>query len=181
MERLSAQGAIVKPAEIKPQADPRCVIAQPVTLEGLTLRGGQRVDLADHPTIDCATAATFARFVDELLAPLAKGLFETSIIAIGTGPGFECRTRDHVAGAKLSAHAKGLAIDITEIKFAGGRIYQVGKMDDDAERGFDRAARSAACGYFHTALGPGSDAFHTKHWHVDLEPRGSDGKSKFCQ
>ncbi|MEJ0093484.1 MAG: extensin family protein [Methylocella sp.] len=181
METLAAQGVVAKPAAIEASSDRRCLIAQPVTLEALTLRGGQRVDLPDRPTVACITAATFANFTNELLVPLAKGAFDASIIAIGTGPGFECRTRDHVVGAKLSAHATGLAIDIAEIKFTGGRTYQVGKMADETERGFDRAARSAACGYFHTALGPGSDAFHANHWHFDLEPRGSDGTSKFCQ
>jgi hypothetical protein len=171
----------VKSVKIEAQADPHCAIAQPVSLESLALRSGQRVDLPDRPTLDCATAATFASFVDEALAPLVKGSFGASITAIATGPGFECRTRDYVAGATLSEHAAGLAIDIASITFGGGRVYQVGQMTDAAERAFDRAARAAACGYFHTALGPGADAFHSSHWHVDLESRGSDGKSKFCQ
>jgi hypothetical protein len=147
----------------------------------LAPKGGRRIDLPDHPTLDCIAALTFARYVRELLVPLARGAFDAAIVAIGTGPGYDCRQRDHVNGAKLSAHAKGLAIDIADIKFGGGRVYQVGNMPDDAERAFDSAARSAACGYFHTALGPGADAFHSHHWHFDLEARGGDGKSKFCQ
>jgi hypothetical protein len=178
---LLAKGVVFKPAKMEPPADPRCVVAQPVTVESLAAPGGQRIDLPDRPTVDCVTATTFASFVAEALAPLAKGSFDASIAAIRTGPGFDCRMRDHLAGGKLSEHAKGLAIDIASIAFAGGRIYQVGAMADDAERAFDHAARAAACGYFHTALGPGADAFHSSHWHVDLESRGSDGKSKFCQ
>lgn len=178
---LIAAGAAVKPVTIGAQADPLCAVAQPVSLESLALRSGQRVDLPDRPTLDCVTAATFASFVDEALAPLVKGSFGASITAIATGPGFECRTRDYVAGAKLSEHAAGLAIDIASITFGGGRVYQVGQMTDAAERAFDHAARAAACGYFHTALGPGADSFHNNHWHVDLEARGRDRKSKFCQ
>jgi hypothetical protein len=172
---------VFKPAKIEPQSDPRCMVAEPVTVESLASPNGQRIDLPDHPTIDCSTAATFATFVGEALAPLAKGSLDASILAIRTGPGFDCRTRDHLADAKLSEHAKGLAIDIASIAFAGGRVYQVGAMADGAKRAFDHAARAAACGYFHTALGPGSDAFHSSHWHLDLESRGADGKSKFCQ
>ncbi len=178
---LLAKGAVFKPAKIEAQSDPRCIVAEPVTIESLPSPGGQRIDLPDRPTIDCAAAATFATFVGEALAPLAKGSFDASITAIETGPGFECRTRDRVAGAKLSEHARGLAIDIASIAFAGGRVYQVGAMPNESERAFDRAARAAACGYFHTALGPGADAFHSSHWHLDLESRGADGKSKFCQ
>lgn len=178
---LAAKGAMFKPAKLEPPADPRCVVASPVTVKSLASAGGQRIDLPDRPTIDCITATTFASFVAEALAPLAKGSFDASVAAIRTGPGFDCRTRDHVAGGKISEHARGLAIDIASISFAGGRVYQVGAMADGVERAFDHAARAAACGYFHTALGPGADAFHASHWHVDLESRGADGKSKFCQ
>jgi hypothetical protein len=169
------------PSVSEPSSDVRCVIAQPVTLEALTPRTGQRIEIPDHPTLDCVAALTFSRYVRDLLVPLAKGSFDATIVKIGTGPGFDCRTRDHVDGAKLSAHAKGLAVDIADITFAGGRVYQVGNEPDGIERAFDTAARAAACGYFHTALGPGADAFHVRHWHFDLEPRGGDGKSKFCQ
>jgi hypothetical protein len=178
---LLAKGAVFKPAKIEPQSDPRCIVAEPVTIESFASADGQRIDLPDRPTIDCIAAATFATFVCEALAPLAKGSFDASITSIQTGPGFECRTRDHLVDAKLSEHAKGLAIDIASIAFAGGRVYQVGAMPNESERAFDHAARAAACGYFHTALGPGADAFHSSHWHLDLESRGADGKSKLCQ
>jgi hypothetical protein len=178
---LAAEGAVFNSGGSEPSSDARCAIAQPVTLEALAPRTEHLIDLPDHPTLDCVAALTFGRYVRQLLVPLAKGAFDATIVAIGTGPGFDCRTRDNVDGAKLSAHAKGLAVDIADIIFAGGRIYQVGNLPDGAERDFDTAARAAACGYFHTALGPGADAFHTRHWHFDLEPRGSDGQSKFCQ
>ncbi len=178
---LNAEGAVLEAVNIEAQADPRCAIAQPVRLQSLALPNGQSVDLPDRPTLDCAAAAIFASFVKEALAPLVKGTFDASMVAIGTGPGFECRTRDHVAGGELSAHANGLAIDIASIKLSGGRVYQVGRLANGPERAFDRAARAAACGYFHTALGPGADAFHGNHWHFDIISRGRDGKTKFCQ
>jgi hypothetical protein len=34
---------------------------------------------------------------------------------------------------------------------------------------------------FNTVLGPGSDASHASHIHLDLEPRGAKGNAKFCQ
>lgn len=178
---LAAEGAISKPGETGSPADPRCVIAQPVRLEALAPKNGRRIDLPDRPLLACIEALAFARYVDELLAPLAKGAFDAAISAIATGPGFDCRTRDRVEGAKLSEHAKGLALDIAVITFAGGRTYRVGELADEPARAFDRAARSGACGYFHTALGPGADAAHAHHWHFDLEQRGRDGAAKFCQ
>ena len=32
------------------------------------------------------------------------------------------------------------------------------------------SVRTAACGWFTTVLGPGSDAAHTDHLHVDIAP-----------
>jgi hypothetical protein len=43
------------------------------------------------------------------------------------------------------------------------------------------ALRRAACGWFTTVLGPGSDAAHADHLHLDREPRGRDGESRLCQ
>ena len=34
------------------------------------------------------------------------------VAALDTGPAYECRARNHVAGAKTSAHGKGIAIDL---------------------------------------------------------------------
>ncbi|MGL5116741.1 MAG: extensin family protein [Beijerinckiaceae bacterium] len=30
-------------------------------------------------------------------------------------------------------------------------------------------------------MGPGADAAHANHIHIDIEARGRDGRSKFCQ
>ena len=179
---LAAKGAMFEPAKLEPPADPRCVVAAAGhgRVAGLGRRPAHRP--AGSARRSTASPRRLSRALSRRLwRPLVKGSFDASVAAIRTGPGFDCRTRDHVAGGKISEHARGLAIDIASISFAGGRIYQVGALTDDAERAFDHAARAAACGYFHTALGPGADAFHASHWHVDLESRGADGKSKFCQ
>ncbi|TIS79786.1 MAG: extensin family protein, partial [Mesorhizobium sp.] len=44
---------------------------------------------------------------------------------------------------------------------------------------FLNAVRKAACGPFKTVLGPGSDADHSLHLHLDLAPRRNGGT--FCQ
>jgi hypothetical protein len=60
-------------------------------------------------------------------------------------------------------------------------MIEVGQHKTDLDQAFETAARAGACGYFHTALGPGADSFHETHWHFDLLPRGSTGDAKFCQ
>ena len=117
----------------------------------------------------------------DLLAPLARGTWGVGLSDVWTGPGLECRSRDHIFGAKLSAHGQGLAIDIAQLKLGDGRLVAVGEPKTDVERDFETAARAGGCGYFHTVLGPGSDSYHRTHWHFDLEVRGRDGDGKYCK
>ena len=179
--RLTARSVVAEPIAIGPQPDNRCIVVQPVRLSRLTLPGGDTVEFPDKPVIACTTADVFSLYVRDLLAPLAKGTFGTGIGAVFTGPGLECRSRDHIFGAKLSAHGQGLAVDIAQVKLADGRILAVGEPKTQIESAFEAAARAAGCGYFHTTLGPGSDSYHRTHWHFDLEVRGAQGDSKYCR
>lgn len=179
--RLSEGGVTAASIAIPPQPDSRCTVADPVKLMSLRLGDGSIVTFPDEPAIACTTAGVFTSYVRELLAPLAKGTFAAGLASVSTGPGLECRSRDHVPGAKLSAHGQGLAIDVASMVLTGGRTITVGAPATDIDRGFEAAARSAGCGYFHTALGPGADVYHKNHWHFDLEPRGASGGGKFCQ
>jgi hypothetical protein len=180
LQQLRERGAVVDVATPASLPDPRCTVDQPVTLTALVVPG-MRIDFPDKPIIACATAQTFADFLSQFMVPLAKGTYGQPITSVGTGPGLECRPRNNVAGAKLSAHGQGLAIDIAQFRLGDGRLYRVGIPADQRDRDFDRAVRAGACGYFHTALGPGADEAHANHWHMDLEPRGSNGTSRFCQ
>lgn len=181
LSELRTQNVAALATQIGPQPDARCTVADAIHLSSLRLRDGSEVSFPDKPTIACATAVTFAAFVRDLLVPLAKGSYGSPVNAVWTGPGLECRTRDHIAGAKLSAHAQGLAVDIASFKLGDGRTIEVGRPKTDLDRSFETAARAGGCGYFHTSLGPGSDAFHETHWHFDILPRGTAGDTKFCQ
>ena len=179
--RLVSQKVGIEPTAIGPQTDARCTVVEPVHLNDVTMPDGGKISFPEHPTIACVTADSFSSYVRDMLSPLAKGTFGAAVTAVWTGPGLECRSRDHVFGAKLSAHGQGLAIDIAKLKLADGRIVEVGTPKTDSETAFETAARAGACGYFHTVLGPGSDAYHRTHWHFDLEVRGAHGDSKYCK
>jgi hypothetical protein len=178
--RLKARGVVLESVSIGPQPDPRCQVVEAIRLSSLSMGKGPPVEFPDRPTIACATADAFTRFVADLLVPLAKGTYGTPVVAVWTGPGLDCRARDHIFGGKLSAHGLGLAVDVAEMKLADGRRLGVGTPHDVADEGFARAAQAAGCGYFHTALGPGSDAYHRTHWHFDIELRGAKGDTKYC-
>ena len=180
LARLAAAGLNAAVAPPPPAEDPNCTITDPVRLDGFSGAAGS-IALPDRPIVGCATAEVFAAFVTDLLVPLSRGTFGQPPVSIGTGPGFECRPRNGVRGAKLSVHGQGLALDIAQLRLADASTYTVGSPRDERDRRFDRAVRAAACGYFHTVLGPGADEAHAHHWHMDLEPRGARGGSKFCQ
>ena len=180
MDRLKTKQAKVEPVDIGKQPDDRCTVIQAVRLSALSVEGGT-LAFPDRPIIACTTADVFTAYVRDLLAPLAKGSFGSPLAAVWTGSGLECRSRDHIFGAKLSSHGQGLAVDIAQLKLADGRVIEVGTPKNDADAAFETAARAGGCGYFHTVLGPGSDTYHRTHWHFDLEVRGRDGDTKFCK
>ena len=56
-----------------------------------------------------------------IVAPLGAGTLGTKVESIETGPGYQCRNRNHLPDGKISAHAKGIAIDFFAIRFADKR------------------------------------------------------------
>ena len=183
MTRLSSLGLDVRPAPTRSDQSGSCTIIDPIIVTGIhpVEAKDPNVALPDSPLLSCAIAEAFGAYVRDIVIPLARGIYDRPVAAIGTGPGFECRTRNHVPGAKISAHAQGNAIDIAQITLADHTKIGVEKPDDERGRRLIFGLRAAGCGAFSTALGPGSDAAHATHLHFDIEARGRDGKSKFCQ
>jgi hypothetical protein len=109
-------------------------------------------------------------WLSEVVVPLADSLLGSPVEAVITGPGYQCRRR---GDGRLSEHAFGNAADLSAIRLMDGRTIQVERLTDaDGTEGeFLRAISASACGYFTTVLGPGSDAAHLRHLHVDLAER----------
>ena len=84
-------------------------------------------------------------------------------------------------GAKIHAHAKGLAVDFVAIAFADKRCLLVERPTGADEAAYSRAVRTAACGWFTTVLGPGADSFHANNMHLDIEKHGSSGSYRICE
>ncbi len=85
---------------------------------------------------------------------------------------YACRTRNSRAGAKLSEHAKGRAIDISSFVMRdGSRITVLDGWDKSGDSRLLRRAHKAACGTFGTVLGPESDQHHQDHFHFDVADR----------
>jgi hypothetical protein len=155
------------------------VVDTPIKLKAIATRDGN-VSIRGEPLVACATARAVGRYVVEVVAPLSKGVTGVALTGLAAA-GFECRPRNGVAGAKLSAHGLGEALDVTAFDFADGSTASVAAPGTAARAAFVGGARKAACGYFTTVLGPGSDAAHASHLHLDIEAHGASGVARICQ
>jgi hypothetical protein len=181
LSKLVAGGARAESATAPAPDAEGCGIASPIRLSSVTLANGDVVSLPDRPLFDCEFALVLADYIRLIVAPLGQAMLRAKVAAIETGPGYECRTQDRVAGAKISAHAKGLAVDFVAIAFADQRRILVERQTGADEASYFRAVRTAACGWFTTVLGPGADAFHANNMHLDIESHGSSGAYRICE
>jgi hypothetical protein len=167
---LEAAGVVAEPAPAF-SGDARCVLDDPVALAAVGAHTGN-LALPGRPTLECRFAAVFGDWLREVVNPVAASLLGAHVDAVVTGPGHQCRAR---AGGKLSEHGLGNAIDITAIRLIDGRTIGIEGMltAEGPKREFLRAISASACGYFTTVLGPGSDADHADHLHLDMAERRS--------
>jgi hypothetical protein len=179
-------GNVVRAVELKPEAAD-CAVTEPVEIEALAVRnddGPGQIRLLPPPTVSCELARVFAAWVDTSLQPLARGSFERNLTALRVGGGHECRRRNRRSQGVMSEHATGRALDIFAFRFGdekkGGLEISVEKPQGLAQSRFLDAVRQSACGAFMTVLGPGSDAAHANHLHVDIQQRRA-ASSRFCQ
>lgn len=137
--------------------------------------------LVPEAVLSCDTAAVAARFAAQVVAPLASSTLGSDVAQIRVAASYHCRGRNRIAGARLSEHSFGRAIDIRGLVLKDGREFAVAPRQTGSDAGeamrLQKALRSAACGPFTTVLGPGSDAYHDDHFHLDTKPR----RSPYCR
>ncbi|MEX0955960.1 MAG: extensin family protein [Rhizobiaceae bacterium] len=145
----------------------QCGIAFPI--EVTSLGGG--VELTPAGVMNCATAETAAQLVLETIGPAAERTLGSGLAGIRHASAYICRNR--ASEGKISEHARGNALDISAFLLEDGRTVDVVGYGpaDKPERRFMQTVRSAACGPFKTVLGPGTDADHANHFHLDLAER----------
>ena len=180
LAKLVAAGASADAAAAPPASAEGCGIEAPVRLSSIAVEG-EAVSLPDRPLLACEFASVLADYVRLIVAPLGQATLRAKVAAIETGPGYDCRTQDRIAGARISAHAKGLAVDFMAITLADKRRILVERQTSAEETSYFRAIRTAACGWFTTVLGPGSDAFHANNMHLDIELHGPNASYRICQ
>ena len=181
--RLGAAGIEFEPVTLPPAANPECTIETPVRLKAIKSapRWKTSIHLPDGPTLSCRFGERFSHWLRALVAPLIAGELGVELKSVRTGLGYECRNRNRAERGRISAHASGLAVDIVSFELADGRTLAIKPDGDEHLRAMVDAIRVAACGWFTTVLGPGSDAAHTDHMHVDILQHGSSDRYRICQ
>lgn len=156
---LDIQGAVADPIKGRIAG---CGVAAPVKIQSVA-----GVRLSTAATMDCTTAKALRRWVQDGVRP-AVGTRGGGVKHLRVVGHYSCRTRNHQAGAKISEHGKGRAIDIAGIGLQDGT--EISLLRDWGRGRNGTALRQmwqAACGPFGTVLGPEADAFHKDHFHFD--------------
>jgi hypothetical protein len=183
LERLGAAGIEFESVALPPAVNPQCAIDTPVRLKAVKRppRWRTSIRLSDEPTLSCQFGERFGHWLRDLVAPLLAGELAVEVKAVHTGPGYECRNRNHAEDGKISAHASGMAVDVASFELANGETLAIKPNGDAHLRATVDAIRVAACGWFTTVLGPGSDAAHAEHLHLDILQHGSSHRYRICQ
>lgn len=178
---LSYLGTVYRtpPAMTDPD-QPDCGIARPIEvteiLPGLTLDGGA--------VMRCDAARALGFWARDFLRPAAATLpGAPRLIGLQLGTTYDCRRRIGTGNddPKLSEHGLGNAIDIAGFRLDDGTVLPVLPRRDNGDQAeaFQRAARGAACLFFTTVLGPGTNSAHDDHLHLDVAQRR--GGWRLCQ
>ena len=169
------------PPYARPGAAPSSIPAQ--RARPLPALGPQRqpvaasmpVEIKPMATLACPIVSALDRWIAGSVQPAAMKWFRQPVAEIKQISAYSCRGMNGQAGAPISEHAFGNALDIAAFVLADGRRITVknGWRGSPEEQGFLRDIQGAACDQFTTVLAPGSNQFHYDHIHVDLMRRPS--------
>jgi hypothetical protein len=137
---------------------------------------GHLVALHPPAQVRCPLARVLTDWVQGNVAP-ALEMTGLQLAGLGVATSYDCRTRNGATDAKLSEHATGNAIDLSELTLASGKPVVL--TDMSASKALREELAQSACRRFTTVLGPGSDSYHENHVHLDLLQRR--GGYRICQ
>lgn len=123
----------------------------------------------------CPLASGFAAWARFGVDRAARQILGSPLVRIETMGSYSCR---NVAGtARLSAHSRAEAVDVSAFVLADGRRISVqdGWLATPEERRFLRTVHTSACKRFGTVLGPDYNTAHRDHLHLEF------GNGSFCR
>ncbi len=139
-----------------------CGISEPVEVTSV-----DGIALTPAATLECSAAVALSTWVHTAVKPVFSGK-GGGLEALRVAGSYDCRTRNHMPGARISEHGRGKAIDIAGFILGSGAEVTI--QGDYRKGGYAKLLKTvhrAACGPFGTTLGPGSDGLHEDHLHLD--------------
>ena len=157
------RGQILAPI---PPALPGCGISDPVRVESVA-----GVTLDPGAIMTCDTAEALKTWVEGSVKP-AWGRIGGGVTRLDVAASYDCRPQNNQAGARISDHGQGRALDISAVGLANGaRVSVLDGWSDDLAGQALRRMHEGACGPFRTVIGPDGDRFHRDHLHLDTAER----------
>ncbi|QIB36169.1 hypothetical protein G3A50_08590 [Ancylobacter pratisalsi] len=155
--------------------NPLCTVDRAVSLSAVRMKDGRLVELEPAAVLRCEMAASVAHWLREEVAP-AIATLGSPLDKVLVAASQQCRPRNRVAGAKISEHGRGNAMDTRGYRLADGRVFVIGPgkgEETPMPQAFQEKLKASACADFTTILGPGSDGYHEHHLHMDRAVRRS--------
>lgn len=165
---FAARPAVSEPVE--------CAVYDLIQLDRIIMNDGSEVAFSSAPILRCGMAEAVTEWIRNDVGALAAQL-GGPLRMINSFDSYQCRSRNRVSGAQPSEHGKGNALDVSAITLRNGATFSL--VDRQVTRAFREQMRTAACHRFTTVLGPGADAFHNDHVHLDLKVRSRG--HRICQ
>lgn len=174
--RSEAEAQCLARKQVRPSADVRpvrsingpgpCGMDTPFRVTAI-LDGAVR--LKTPGVLACPMIAALEEWTANVVMPATLKYYGSPVAEIHFGT-YSCRRMNNGARGRRSEHSFGNAADFMGLTLADGRRVNVrrGWRGSPADREFLRTLFTGACSQFSTVLGPGSDAHHSDHLHMDL-------------
>lgn len=143
-----------------------CGMLQPFRVAAL---GDGTVGLTNKAVLGCPMLTGVDQWLADVVQPAAALYYGAPVAELRAGS-YSCRSVNNRLGGPKSEHAFGNAMDVMAFRLADGREINVEKgwRGQPREQEFLREVFVGSCRHFTTVLGPGSDAQHYNHFHLDL-------------
>jgi hypothetical protein len=180
--RCLAAGLVKPTAFIRPMREIDspgvCGLVHPFKVRALA---DGTIGLSPGATLGCPMMPPLEAWLRTVVEPAAMAAFGQPVTELKILASYGCRPRNNRAGARISEHAFGNAIDIGGFRLADGREVTVlrGWGGAPEEQTFLRATAAGACTYFSTVLGPGVP-LHSNHFHLDLAYQNPRRPRHYC-
>jgi hypothetical protein len=153
-----------------------CSVPHPLKVSNL----GSGISIGPETIVNCAETESLARWMKDVVVPSANRLLGAAPNRITQDSAYVCRTRYNDPHEKISEHAHANAMDIASFSFADRDPVSIGGTKAGSpEAQFEAEIRKGACDHFTTVLGPGSNAAHATHFHLDMAFRR--GGYRLCE